>query len=457
MGPVWTDDLRMPCFPPLWGQARTDVLVIGGGMAGLLCARMLQNAGVDCAVAEAASIAGGITKNTTAKITSQHGLIYQQLAKRFGTEKAALYLQANEQALAAFRTLCAGIDCDFSEEDNYIYSTDNREKLEQEMQALESIGAKAEFAENLPLPFPTVGAVKFPHQAQFHPLKFLSAIADELTIYENTPVRRLEKGAAVTDRGVIRADAFVVATHFPFLNKHGSYFLKLYQQRSYVLALENAPALRGMYLDEQENGLSFREYDGRLILGGGGHRTGHEGGGWNALEQFAKTALSRRQNHPPLGGAGLHEPGRRPLYRPLQRHDAEPLRCLGVQQMGHDDLHGGGAAADRYHHREEKPLRSGLFPFPEYAARPAGGQRSGSREKSSDRFPQTLSPSGLCAEVESSGAKLGLPVPRFPVRGKRQTHRQSRHEKSPQPLSGFCIFYDFPLVFFGMCGYNSRR
>lgn len=157
------------------------------------------------------------------------------------------------------------------------------------MQALESIGAKAEFAENLPLPFPTVGAVKFPHQAQFHPLKFLSAIADELTIYENTPVRRLEKGAAVTDRGVIRADAFVVATHFPFLNKHGSYFLKLYQQRSYVLALENAPALRGMYLDEQENGLSFREYDGRLILGGGGHRTGHEGGGWNALEQFAKT------------------------------------------------------------------------------------------------------------------------------------------------------------------------
>ena len=99
MGPVWTDDLRMPCFPPLWGQARTDVLIIGGGMTGLLCARMLQNAGVDCAVAEAASIAGGITKNTTAKITSQHGLIYQQLAKRFGTEKTALYLQANEQAL----------------------------------------------------------------------------------------------------------------------------------------------------------------------------------------------------------------------------------------------------------------------------------------------------------------------------------------------------------------------
>lgn len=83
------------------------------------------------------------------------------------------------------------------------------------MQALESIGAKAEFAENLPLPFPTVGAVKFPHQAQFHPLKFLSAIADELTIYENTPVRRLEKGAAVTDRGVIRRTLLSSPPIFP--------------------------------------------------------------------------------------------------------------------------------------------------------------------------------------------------------------------------------------------------
>lgn len=289
MGSIWMEDLRMPCYPPLWGETRTDVLVIGGGMAGLLCAYMLKKAGVDCVVAESGSTAGGITRGTTAKITSQHGLIYHQLLKRFGAEKAGLYLQANEQALDTFRELCDGIDCDFSEQDNFIYSTDNREALEQEMNALEQIGGRAEFAENLPLPFPTVGAVKFPRQAQFHPLKFLSAISDELTVYENTPVRRLGKGAAFTDHGVIRADAIIIATHFPFLNKHGSYFLKLYQQRSYVLALENAPVPVGMYLDGRENGLSFRGHDSSLILGGGGHRTGHGGGGWDELEQFAKT------------------------------------------------------------------------------------------------------------------------------------------------------------------------
>ena len=287
MDSIWTEEAALPCFPPLWGETRTDVLIIGGGMAGLLCAHQLQNAGISCAVAEAATIAGGVTRGTTAKITSQHGLIYHQLLKRFGVETAALYWKANEQALSAFRALCAGIDCDFSEQDSFLYSTDNREKLEAELEALDRIGARADFAEHLPLPFPTVGAVRFPRQAQFHPLKFLSGVVSDLTVYENTPVRGLKKGVAVTDHGVIRADAVIDATHFPFLNKHGSYFLKLYQQRSYVLSLKKAPVPDGMYLDERENGLSFRGSGGELLLGGGGHRTGHAGGGWTELERFA--------------------------------------------------------------------------------------------------------------------------------------------------------------------------
>ena len=286
MESIWTATSHLPHFPPLWGETRTDVLIIGGGMAGLLCAHQLQQAGVKCAVAEAKTIAGGITKNTTAKITSQHGLVYQNLVKRFGYEKAGLYLEANQRALSAYRSLCQEIDCDFTEQDNFIYSQNDRQKLEEELAVLDTLGFQAEFAENLPLPFPTVGAVKFSHQAQFHPLKFLSAIAEDLTIYESTPVRQLAKGVAITANGRIYADTILVATHFPFLNKHGSYFLKLYQQRSYALSLENAPQLTGMYLDEQENGLSFRSHNGALILGGGGHRTGKQGGSWRELEQF---------------------------------------------------------------------------------------------------------------------------------------------------------------------------
>ena len=287
MKSIW-QDTQLPWFPPLREHIHTDVLVIGGGMAGLLCAHTLQNAGIRCIVAEARDIAGGITKNTTAKITSQHGLVYHKFMTKFGHETAGLYLQANETAISAFRQLCRDMDCDFREQDSYVYSTTSRQKLEDELSALQTLGYPAELTEDLPLPFPTLGAVKFSHQAQFHPLKFLAAIASQLTIFENTPVRELVKNTAITDHGSITAENIIVATHFPFLNKHGSYFLKLYQQRSYAISLENAPPLSGMYRDEAENGLSFRSHKGSLILGGGSHRTGKESPGWRELEQAAQ-------------------------------------------------------------------------------------------------------------------------------------------------------------------------
>ena len=287
MDSIWTDSVQIPAFEALHGDIATDVLVIGGGMAGILCAYWLKASGVDCALVEADRVGMGITKNTTAKITSQHGLVYHKLLKRFGTEKARLYLTANEEALGVFRKLCAGIDCGFETLDHFVYEKTRSGGLEQELAALEALGYPAEFAPDLPLPFPTVGGVKFPRQAQFHPLAFLAGLVRDLPIYENTRVTELAPGFARTEQGSIRAKKIIVATHFPFLNKHGSYFLKMYQQRSYVLALDNAPKTEGMYLDAAENGLSFRSFGDKLLLGGGGHRTGKTGGGWWELEAAA--------------------------------------------------------------------------------------------------------------------------------------------------------------------------
>ena len=184
--------------------------------------------------------------------------------------------------------MCRDINCAFEEKDAFVYSVDNQQKLEQELTALERLGFPAEFSEQIPLPFPVSGAVKFKHQAQFHPLKFIAAIAGGLRIYEHTKVLELGPGKAVTNKGTVSAEKIIIATHFPILNKHGSYFLKMYQNRSYVLALQNAPDVNGMYLDEAEKGLSFRNYHGLLLLGGGGHRTGKRGGGWQELEQFSR-------------------------------------------------------------------------------------------------------------------------------------------------------------------------
>jgi len=288
MDSVWTQTGSLPGFEPLQKDLKTDVLIIGGGMAGLLCAFQLSQAGVDCALAEADRICGGITKNTTAKITSQHGLIYHKLIDTFGTEKARLYLEANQQALEVYRTLSQKLDCGFEEKTSFVYSLDSRREIEEELAALDRIGFRGEFTAEPPLPFSVAGAVGFPSQAQFHPLKFAAAIAKGLRIFEHTKVLELMPGRAVTSGGTVTAEKIIIATHFPMLNKHGGDFIKLYQIRSYVIALENAPDVGGMYVDTQEKGLSFRNYDGLLLLGGESHRTGKKGEGWQGVERFVR-------------------------------------------------------------------------------------------------------------------------------------------------------------------------
>ena len=150
------------------------------------------------------------------------------------------------------------------------------------------IGVKADFSDARELPFKVAGAVRVIDQAQFHPLNFLYGIAKDLPIYEHTKVIELMPHKAITNHGEITYKKLIIATHFPMLNKHGLYFLKLCQHRSYVIALKVAQNVIGMYVDESDTGLSFRSYGDLLLLGGGGHRTGKNGGGWQELEDFAR-------------------------------------------------------------------------------------------------------------------------------------------------------------------------
>ena len=288
MESVWNVNTKLPEFPKLEKDIKTDVLIIGGGIAGILTAYFLRQNEVKYILVEKNRICSGTTQNTTAKITFQHGLNYQQILKSGGIEAAQKYLNANKAAFDKYAEMCRNIECYYEIKDNYVYSVNDRRTLENEINALGRIGYKAEFCESLPIPIKNIGAVKFPKQAQFNPLKFISAIASGLNIYENTFVREMIGTTAVTDKCRIKADKVIVTTHFPFINKHGSYFFKLYQHRSYVIALENAQYINGMYVDENHKGMSFRNYGGLLFIGGGGHRTGEKGGNWNELRDFTK-------------------------------------------------------------------------------------------------------------------------------------------------------------------------
>ncbi len=287
MNSIWTETVELPQFGSLDGNIKTDVLIVGGGIAGILCAYLLEQNGVDYALVEGKRIASGITKNTTAKVTAQHGLIYRKLLRSAGAEKARMYLDANRHAVEKYAMLCRDIDCDFERKTACVYSLDNRKKLEKEADALYLLGYHPFFSDTCELPFPVAGCIGFEEQAQFHPLKFLAGIAKNLRIYEHTFVKEFAPKLAVTDKGEISYQKLIFATHFPIDNKHGMYFLKLYQHRSYVLGLEHAPQYDAMYVSDKKTGISFRNYKDILLVGGGSHRTGKKGGNWQELKAFA--------------------------------------------------------------------------------------------------------------------------------------------------------------------------
>ena len=291
MNSIWSKTCELLPRDSLPGDTSAEVAVIGAGMAGILIAAALQEQGCRVIVLEAERIAGGQTRNTTAKITSQHGFAYQRLIQTLGAEKARQYVQANEAAIGEFRRLIAsrGIDCDFESRSTYLYGI-RAEQLRAEAKAAESLGLSASFTTDVPLPILTAGAVKLEHQAQFHPLKFLKALTEQLTVYEHTTVLSVDGNLLHTSRGTVQAEKIVFACHFPFVNFPGMYFPRIHQERSYVLALEQAAQVNGVYIGAEKYGYSFRNYGNLLLLGGAGHRTGENtaGGRYELLRERAR-------------------------------------------------------------------------------------------------------------------------------------------------------------------------
>lgn len=291
MESLWSKTAKRHERESLSGDIAVDAAVIGGGLAGILTAYYLKEAGLRVCVLEAECVGSGQTKNTTAKITSQHGLIYGRLIKQFGEERAREYAQANQEAIGKYRQLVEKhrMDCEWEEKDAYLYSVLDAEPLRQEADAAKRLGIDAEFTTACGLPFAVKGAVRFRNQAQFHPLKFLYALADMVPIYEKTKVQKMEKNCAITSQGTVTAKHFVIATHYPFVNVPGFYFARMHQERSYVVALENATDPDGMYIGTDAGGYSFRSSGGYLLLGGGKHRTGEnsEGGKYDGLREKA--------------------------------------------------------------------------------------------------------------------------------------------------------------------------
>lgn len=279
-------------YPTLNEDIKVDVAIIGGGLVGISCAYLLNKEDLKIAVLEAGRIVKGTTGHTTAKITSQHELIYNKIKNQVGEELAKQYADANETAIHEIKKIAEenNINCDYLFQPAFVYTQRDEyiQKISDEVKAASSLGIKASYVEEVPFSLPIKAAVRFDNQAQFHPRKYLLALAKIISdnncqIFEQTRAVDIEEGdnyIIMTAQGKkVTAERIIIASHYPFYNKQGMYFARIYPERSYIVAVkakEKYPG--GMYINAEEPARSLRHQpyeDGELILVvGDSHKTG---------------------------------------------------------------------------------------------------------------------------------------------------------------------------------------
>jgi glycine/D-amino acid oxidase-like deaminating enzyme/nitrite reductase/ring-hydroxylating ferredoxin subunit len=304
---LWLDTAPDGDFPRLDRPLSVDVAVLGGGIVGISTALLLKRAGMTVAVLEADRVGAGVTGHTTAKLSSLHGLTYARLSSSFGEDGARAHGEANQAGIEQIAQWVEeeGIECDFRRKPNYTYaiSRDTLGDIEKEVEAAQRAGLPASYTEEADLPYAIAGAVRFEDQAEFHPRRFLLALAalipgDGSHVFEGTRATGVSEGRPCrvnTTGPTLTAGQVVVATHFPILDR-GVYFARIHPERSYALGVRVRGATpQGMYISAEQPTRSIRSHpvgDGEiLIVGGEGHKTGQGGDTlqrYQALERFAR-------------------------------------------------------------------------------------------------------------------------------------------------------------------------
>ncbi len=284
----WINTSHKPQFPQMPLQKAYDVVVIGGGLTGITTALLLARAGVSTAVIEANEVGSGTSGHTTAKITVQHDIRLSKLSD----SKALAYYTANNKGFELIKSFVdeLNIDCDYETQNAYIYALTASEEHDviDEMAAYERLGIEGQIVGKTQLPYDIRCALELKNQAQFHPLKYLYALADSLSsmgvpIFEKTKAIGLDRDehsiTVHTENAAVHAGAVVLATGYPMFEFPGTFFVRLHQRRSYLIAArQQGPS--GMYINAGDPVRSVRSasLDGEpwLLVGGFGHRTAKE-------------------------------------------------------------------------------------------------------------------------------------------------------------------------------------
>ncbi len=291
MNTIWNTTAERPEFSPLRGDVSADAAVIGGGLCGVLTAYMLKKKGFDVVLLEADLIGRGQSSATTAKITVAQGLTYSRLEDALGEEFSRAFALISAAAIEEYDDLIKreNIDCEFERIPAYLYAVHGERLINKEIAAARRAGLNVKPADVSKLEIPAYAAAEFPSQAQFHPLKFIYALANRLKIYEKTRVEKVENGKLVTNGGLVSAKYIVCATNFPALGTlRGGYFAKLHREVAHAVSLSATSSLDGMYVGV-DGGYNYRSFGDHIIVSGESHVSGlGVGGAYEKLISSAK-------------------------------------------------------------------------------------------------------------------------------------------------------------------------
>ncbi|WHY01657.1 FAD-dependent oxidoreductase [Neobacillus sp. DY30] len=350
-------EIELPTFETLNEDTTVDVAIVGAGITGITAAYLLTKEGVKVAIIEAGGVLNGTTGHTTAKLTAQHGLIYDELISHFGEEKARLYYESASNAIQFVEKTSneKGIDCDFSNQDAFVYATTDQydRKLETEMSAYQKLGINGDLVGNIPFDIQIKSALLMRKQAQYHPLKFLRGLLEEAVkagckVYENSVAAGIEDVESSQPKVKIKGGhkvackQVIIASHFPFYDKPGLYFARMYAERSYAIGIKtNKEYPGGMYIsaDSPSRSIRFTPIEGGnlLILGGENHKTG-QGidtlSHYVALESFAKDVFDLSDYHYRWSAQDLVTLDKVPYIGPLTSDKEHILVATGYKKWG---------------------------------------------------------------------------------------------------------------------------
>lgn len=285
---LWKDTSSKPSFSSLDKDIETDILIVGGGITGILTAHYLQKAGYKVILVEKNKIGESTTLKSTAVVTAQHDTLYQDRIKKIGLKKTKLFLDASLNAISLYENLSKEYNFDFETIPTYMYTCTDPSKLEYEHTILQTLNFETKIVPSINLPFEVKNAIMYPNQAQINVIKLINELSKDLTIYEDTEVKKVTSKYAYTDKYKIKANKIILTIHFPFIDHLGLYFAKMYQTKSYVLAIKTKDSINGSYISDHPGGLYFRKYKDYLLIGGNDTITGNKTPGFKNLKQFVK-------------------------------------------------------------------------------------------------------------------------------------------------------------------------